>query len=60
MGHGVAGIGQNTIGLPYRPFLDWTGKSGNFPGLSRISRIVHLGWVCYLFSFNPKIFQIFK
>jgi hypothetical protein len=30
MGYGVTGIDQNMVGLPYRPFLDWTGKSGNF------------------------------
>jgi hypothetical protein len=29
-GYGVAEIGRNTVGLPYRPFLDWAGKSGNF------------------------------
>jgi hypothetical protein len=32
-GYSVAGIGRNTVGLSYRPFLDWSGKSGNFLNL---------------------------
>jgi hypothetical protein len=63
-GYGVAGIGRNMVGLPYRLFSDWAGKFGNFPDFpycsSGLFRTVHLGWVCYLFSFNPKSFQIFK
>jgi hypothetical protein len=63
-GYGIAGIGRNTIELSYHPFSDWPEKSGNFLDfphyLSGLSRTIHLGWVCYLFSFNPKSFQIFK
>jgi hypothetical protein len=61
-GYGVAGIGQNTVGLLYRPFLDWAEKFGirfilNFSHCSsELSRTVYLGWICYLFSFNSKIF----
>jgi hypothetical protein len=59
-GYGVAGIYQNTIGLPYRPFSD----SPKNPDLFRISYIVHLGfpvlfiWAesAIFFSFNPMIF----
>jgi hypothetical protein len=32
-GYSVAGIDRNTVGLPYRPFSDWLGKSGNFSDL---------------------------
>jgi hypothetical protein len=34
MGYCVARIGQNTVGLSYRSFLDWAVKFGNFPNLS--------------------------
>jgi hypothetical protein len=30
MGYVITGIGQNTVELSYRPFLDWVRKSGNF------------------------------
>jgi hypothetical protein len=43
-GYGVAGIGRNTVGLLYCPFLDWSGKSGNFLDLFRIAHTVHLGF----------------
>jgi hypothetical protein len=56
MRYGVVGIGRNTVELSYHSFLDWTKKFGNF----LLSRTVYLGWACYLFSFNPKSFQIFK
>jgi hypothetical protein len=46
-GYGVAGIYQNTVGLPYRPFLDSSKKFGfilNFLYcLSSLSCTVHLG-----------------
>jgi hypothetical protein len=46
-GYDVAGIGRNMVRLPYRPFSDWPGKSGNFPDFlhcsSGLSRTVHLG-----------------
>jgi hypothetical protein len=29
-GYGVMRIDRNTVGLSYRPFSDWVGKSGNF------------------------------
>jgi hypothetical protein len=40
MGYGVAGNGWNMVGLSYRPFSDWAGKSGNFLDF----RTVHLGF----------------
>jgi hypothetical protein len=43
-GYGGAGIGRNTVGLVYRSFLDWAGKSDNFSDLSRISHTVYLGF----------------
>jgi hypothetical protein len=56
----VVRIDQNTIGLSYRPFLDWVKKSSNFSDFlhcsSELFRTVYLGWFCYLFSFNPKSF----
>jgi hypothetical protein len=36
-GYGVAGNGWNTVGLPYRPFLDWARKFGNFPDFPHCS-----------------------
>jgi hypothetical protein len=64
MRYNVAGINRNTVGLSYRPFLDWAEKFGNFSVFSHcsfgLSRTIHLGWLGYLFSFNPKSFQIFK
>jgi hypothetical protein len=60
MGYDVMGTGRNIVGLSYRPFLDWTGKFGNFLDFphcsSGLSRTVYLGWVYYLFSFNSKSF----
>jgi hypothetical protein len=32
-GYGVVGIDRNTVGVAYRPFSDWPGKSDNFPDL---------------------------
>jgi hypothetical protein len=62
--YGVTGISRNTVGLPYRPFLDWAEKSDNFLDFLHcsfeLSHSIHLGWSCYLFPFNPKSFQIFK
>jgi hypothetical protein len=36
-GYGVAEIGRNTVELSYHPFLDWAGKSGNFPDFPHCS-----------------------
>jgi hypothetical protein len=55
-GYGVVRIGRNTVGLPYRLFLDWAGKSGNFPDLSRISRTVHLSFPALFIWAGPAIF----
>ncbi|WP_428028734.1 hypothetical protein, partial [Arcobacter sp.] len=61
MRYGVTGIGRDTVGLSYCPFSDWMGKFSNFSYfphcLSGLFRTVHLGWDCYLFSFNPKSFK---
>jgi hypothetical protein len=54
------------IRLAFHTVLDWAEKSGTFLNLFQISstvylglsHTVHLGWACYLFSFNLKIFQI--
>jgi hypothetical protein len=32
-GYGIMRIGRNMVALPYRLFLDWVRKSGNFPDL---------------------------
>jgi hypothetical protein len=32
-GYGIAGNDRNTVGLSYRPFLNWAGKSSNFSDL---------------------------
>jgi hypothetical protein len=56
MGYGVVGIGRNTVGLSYHPFLDWPGKSGNFLDLFRISRTVHLGFPALFIWAGSAIF----
>jgi hypothetical protein len=47
-GYGIAGNDRNTVGLSYRPFLNWAGKSSNFPDLlycsSGLYRSVYLIW----------------
>jgi hypothetical protein len=56
MGYGVTGIGWNTVGLSYRPFFDWPGKSANFSDLFRISRTVHLSFLALFIWAVPAIF----
>jgi hypothetical protein len=57
----VAEIGRNTVGLPYRPFSDWTGKFGNFLDFphcsSGLSRTVHLGWAAIFFLLIQRVFK---
>jgi hypothetical protein len=52
MEYGVAGNGRNTVGLPYRLFLDWVGKFGNFSD----SHTVHLGFLALFIWVGSAIF----
>jgi hypothetical protein len=60
MRYDVAGIGRNTVGLPYRLFSDWPRKSDsflNFPHCSsRLSRTVHLGFPTLFIWAGPLSF----
>jgi hypothetical protein len=54
--YGVTGIDRNTVGLPYRLFSNWTGKSSNFPDLFWIFRTVHLGFPALFICGGSAIF----
>jgi hypothetical protein len=61
MGYGVAGIGRDTVGLSYCPFLDWMGKFSNFSDFphcsSGLSRTIHLGWAAVFFLLIQTVFK---
>jgi hypothetical protein len=60
-GYDVTGIDRNTVRLPYRLFLDWPRKFGNFLNFShcssRLSRTVHLGWASIFFLLIQRVFK---
>jgi hypothetical protein len=57
-GYDVAGIGRNTVGLPYRSFSDWPGKFGNFLHCSfGFYHTVHLGWVSIFFLLVQRVLK---
>jgi hypothetical protein len=61
MGYGAVGIGPNTVGLPYRSFLDWVGKSSNFSDFmhcsSRFFCTVHLAGPAIFFLLIQRVFK---
>jgi hypothetical protein len=54
-------MSRESVGLPYHPFFDWSGKSGNFLDFlhcsSVLSRTVYMGWASIFFLLIQRVFK---